>query len=194
MKINAYTQAISRIVLGYFLLYFNINLGTLNILPDWLGYLCILRALKPLAEKEPSASLLEPLALILLCAELLRWVLVLVGFTADWPLFVLLTGILSLYFHFQLLTNLASAAASRGFDKSSNSLLRARTAITLLRTLLALSPVPWVFEGTLGGVIVFFLGFASIGICLWLCGTLYIYAKEEKLCLEEGEDFADETT
>ena len=154
-------DALTHVAWGYVLLHLNINLGTLNILPDWAGYLLLLSALPVLGEEEPSAPLLKPLGQLLALWKGVLWVLALLGRSLSLPLAELVAGVVELYFHFQLLTNLAELA--RRFPPPPEEpsylpgtepdhppkppaplhrrLLRLRTARTLLTTLLFL-PLP----------------------------------------------------
>lgn len=152
-------EALTHVAWAYLLLFLNFNLGTLNLLPNWLGYLLILSALDPLGTQAPSAPLLAPLGKVLAGWDGFVWVMALFGRDALslYPL-DLIVGILGLYFHFQLLTNLAeiaqahpstpeqethpSPATSAANPKPlSLRLLRLRTARTLLSTCTAL-PLP----------------------------------------------------
>ena len=72
-------DAVKRIAWGYVLLHVNVNLGSLNILPNWLGYLLILGVLPMLGEREPSALLLRPLGILLALWEGVLWALTLFG-------------------------------------------------------------------------------------------------------------------
>ena len=68
-------KPLSHIAWGYLLLHVNFNFGTLNILPNWLGYLLILSALEPISQIVPSALLLRPLGKVLAAWEGLLWVM-----------------------------------------------------------------------------------------------------------------------
>ena len=57
--------AVRIIAWAYLLLHLDLTFGTVNVLPDWAGYLLILDALPALAKEESSASLLKPLCIIL---------------------------------------------------------------------------------------------------------------------------------
>ena len=71
--------AVKFIAWGYILLHLNFNLGTLNILPNWLGYVLMLQALPILGNDEPSAPLLRPLGIILALWEGALWALAIFG-------------------------------------------------------------------------------------------------------------------
>lgn len=152
MNSQLYT-AISRVAYGYVFYYLNINLNlnghSVNFLPEWACFALILSALPGLALAERSALLLRPLAWILLAANAAEWGLALLGVSleaGDLYLVNVLIDVVALYFHFQLLTNLASIA--RGVNASrAQSLLRIRTVTTLVGTAVsALSALPSLAE------------------------------------------------
>ena len=66
-------KPLSHIAWGYLLLHVNFNLGTLNVLPNWLGYLLILSALEPISQLVPSSLLLRPLGKVLAAWEGVLW-------------------------------------------------------------------------------------------------------------------------
>jgi len=61
-------SAVKSIAWGYILIHLHLNLGTIDILPDFAGYLLILGALPALGQPEPSALLLKPF-----CVGLVLW-------------------------------------------------------------------------------------------------------------------------
>ena len=131
--------AIGAVGRAYIFIYLNINLGTLDILPDWLGYVFILGALPMLSLWEESMGLLRNLGFLLAIYEGVEWILNLIGGKADIPIISLIAGIIGLYFHFQLLTDLASIASEYGLEERKVSLLKLRTANTVLQTVAMLT-------------------------------------------------------
>ncbi|MDR1630609.1 MAG: hypothetical protein LBS36_10425 [Oscillospiraceae bacterium] len=172
-----YIDAIGLIAWGYIFLHVNINLGTLNIIPNWAGYLLIYRALGAVGAYKPSALLLRPLGILLGLYELAAWGMALLGGTIDLFWINLFTSVIALYFHFQLLTDLAVIAEHHGCTQAKK-IRTLRTALTLL--------------GTLAAIITFYPDFAhsqaiSIGIAivylvavLWICAVLFGYRREEQ--------------
>ena len=73
-----YTGA-GRAAWGYFFLYLDINLGSLNILPDWGAYLLFLSAIRLLAGERRDLSLLRPLGILLAAWNGADWALTLLG-------------------------------------------------------------------------------------------------------------------
>lgn len=155
-------SALRKVVWGYILIYLGLSLGTLDILPDWLGYGLLCSALPTLAKYTPSANLLDGFCKVLIGWNLLRWGLNLFGGYEPPQIIAVCFGILTIYFHFQLLTNLAEISDSTGCSHGDR-LRMLRTFTTLLQTFLAL-PVPWesILEITPIAVIPFFLSFGIL--------------------------------
>ena len=159
--------AIKSIAWGYILIHLHINLGTIDILPDFAGYLLILGALPVLGQSEPSALLLKPFCTGLVLCNLFTWITALVGITSFGYLPSLLVSIVSLYFHFQLLTNIAAIAKSYDCPQEK-SILRLRTIRTIMNTLFAL-PLPWSEQNVLTIIMLLF----SLIIIFITCTTLF---------------------
>ena len=131
-------KSIKKIALGYFFIYFNFNINTINILPSFVGYLLIFLAIRDLACEEKELLLLRPFAIILICWHGAKWLLSWGSVDLDGLLEIggLLIGLINLYFHFQLLTNLAAIASKyqdEG-DEMDATLLRCRTFQTVTLT------------------------------------------------------------
>ena len=161
-------KSIEGIAYGYLILHFDINLGVLNLLSDWLGYIAIVHVLDVLGEEEPSANLLKPLGYLLIVSEV--WDSILnFGGAAKFSNYGLaaIIGAVSLYFHFQLLTNLAAIAEKYEYSKHQN-LLKLRTVRTLLLTLMTM-PLPWEKYSMVTA------GLAIVGIIvgIWICIELF---------------------
>ena len=171
-------QAIRRIAWGYVLIHVNLNLGTINVLPNWWGYILFLMALEKIKKEEESAGLLVPLGKVLMAAELLFWVnnCILQGSYHTY-LIAIIVNVISLYFHFQFLTNLAEIA-QRYECREEKKILHLRTAQTLLTTLVFVLS-SW--RTDLDSMIVL-LVIAAI-VAIWICKVLFSFSKSlnEKL-------------
>ena len=178
-------HAAGTIAAGFLLLHVNFNLGTLNILPDWLGYLLILRALPSLEQGVPSAGLLKPLGTGLTVWEGIRWVIAIFGgnVNAVWAevigLAQLVAAVAALYFSFQLFTNLAELAQQYGCPEQKR-LLTLRTWRTIGLTL-AVIPFPW--EEYIAAAVVFVA--ANLVVAIWICAVLF--SLKNSLLREEEE-------
>lgn len=134
-------RGVSHAAWAYFFLYFNVNLGSLNILPDFVCYLLLWSAIGCLEEEERDLALLRPLCVLLGVWSGADWVLTLLGGTLDGRFLPmdLLISVAAIYFHFQLFTDFARLAARyqpQG-EELDGRLLRLRTVHTLLLTAVA---------------------------------------------------------
>lgn len=130
-------HGLDRAAWGYFFLYFNINIGGVSLLPAFVGYLLFLSAIRLLENEERELLLLPPLALLLALWHGLDWCLSLFGADLYGLQFIdLIRDAVNLYFHFQLLTNLASIAARHQPEGAEldSKLLRYRTLQTIMIT------------------------------------------------------------
>lgn len=133
---------VSRAAWGYFFLYFDINLGTINILPSFVGMLLFLSSIKLLKEERRNLTLLRPLGILLALWYTGEWLAVCAGGSLEGHLlFVdLVVQLASMYFHFQLLTDFAALAVKyqNPGDILDKRLLRWRTLQTILLAAMAL--------------------------------------------------------
>ena len=140
-------RGVSHAAWAYFFLYFDINLGSLNILPDFMCYVLLWSAIGCLEEEERDLALLRPLCVLLGVWAGADWVFTLLGGTLDGRFrpMDLLISVAAIYFHFQLFTDFARLAARyqpQG-EELDGRLLRLRTVHTLLLT--AVAVLTWPF-------------------------------------------------
>lgn len=123
---------------GYFFLYIDINLGSLNILPDWAAYALFLSAIGKLRGERRDLGLLRPLGLLLAAWNGADWVFALFGggISGRIPPLDLVMGVIQMYFHFQFLTDCAALAADWEpvGEPVDLRLLRWRTIQTVIQT------------------------------------------------------------
>lgn len=170
--------AVKSVAWGYIFMHLDFNLGTLNILPNWWGYCLILKALKTIGEEEKSAGLLRPFGILLALWEGALWCVKLLGAGWDGGVLAILASVVSLYFHFQLLTNLAAVSEKYRCPETSRILIL-RTVDTVMITLLAL-PVPWEeLEMVMIGVLL-----VEVVVTIWICSVLFSLRRS---LLEEQE-------
>ena len=170
-----YLSAIGKISWGYIFIYISLNLGTINIFPAWAGFLLIYLSLDAVAEMQPSAKLLKPFALLLLA----EWVLNIFSMTPDLYWIDVFANVIILYFHFQLLTNLANIAEGQG-SQYAERLKKLRSVQTVFMTVIALIPVSKRAAITLAksGLVVFGIGLFGVIVMLVICVTLFQYKRE----------------
>lgn len=165
-----YTGA-SRGAWGYFFLYFNVNLGTVNIFPAFVGWMLFLSAIRHLEEERRDLSLLRPLAGMLAAWDFIDWGFTCLGAKVGdmLPVVGLIMSLASLYFHFQFITDCAALAAryqGEG-DEVDSRLLRWRTWQTLLITAITLMVYPAEWFGGWWEMVV--LGMAVVTLFTALC-------------------------
>ena len=129
---------IGRAAWGYFFIYFDINLNTFSILPSFIGYLLFLSAINHLCDEERELNLLRTLGIILTVWHIASWFASFGAIKLDGmlPAVDIIIGVVNIYFHFQLLTNLASIAAKYQSEdhEFDAKLLRYRTMQTVMLT------------------------------------------------------------
>ena len=129
---------IGRAAWGYFFIYFNINLNNVSILPSFIGYLLFLSAINCQCEEERELNLLRTLGVILTVWHIASWLASWGSIDLNGTLQVvdIIIGVVNIYFHFQLLTNLASIAAKYQSEdhEFDAKLLRYRTMQTVMLT------------------------------------------------------------
>lgn len=135
-------SGLSNAAWGYFFLHIHFNLGTINILPAFVGYLLLLSAIRKLSGERRDLLLLQPLGVLLAAWNLADWLFACLGGELS-GMFLpldLLAAVAGLYFHFQFITDMAALAEA--YQPEDGSLARRlrqnRTAYTVLCTITAL--------------------------------------------------------
>ena len=122
-NISDIRSAVKKVAWGFFLIYIHINLGTLDILPDWAGYALMVSALPAIALEEESAKLIKPFGTILVVWNVIEWALKIFGLQMYLNYVSLIPSAINLYFTFQLFTNLAGIAEKYSCPQSKRILL-----------------------------------------------------------------------
>lgn len=195
-------NGISKVIWGYFFLYFNINLGTISILPSFVAYILFSQAVELLRAEERELSLLRPLGVILGTWAAIEWVATCVGYSfgEKWQFISLIIGLVNLYFHFQFITNLASIATKHQQENSSydKKLLTCRTVQTIMLTVIliiinlySLFNEIWVYVSVIFAICYVAI---SVHIMMTLNGLKKHLKREEEILNEnETESYAGET-
>ena len=135
-------EGCARAAWAYLFLYLDIKLGTVSILPAFVGYALLYGAIGLLEGERRELGLLRNLCVLLGLWAGADWLLSWVGAGLDgrlYPLDIIVQAV-SLYFHFQLFTDFAALAAeyqAQG-DDLDRRLLRRRTVQVVLGTVLFL--------------------------------------------------------
>ena len=154
------------------LLHISVNFGNVDIFPEWAGYLLILGAISVFSKEEESSALLKPLCSILGVWAAAKWLLKIFDVSFDYYIITVIFAVVSLYFHFQLLTNLSQISEKHGCFQTKK-ILTLRTVNTVMTTVLTL-PLPWGKYEILTLVVLL----VHVIICIWICVVLFSFAKE----------------
>lgn len=105
-------QGLSHAAWGYFFLDFDLNLGTVSVIPRFVGFLLLLSAISKLSGHRRDLALLRPLCILLSAWNGVDWLLSWFGGNVDGKVLFLdlLIAAAGLYFHFQFLTDMAALA------------------------------------------------------------------------------------
>ncbi len=190
METKTLSSAIKKVAISYILIYLHINISAIDILPDWLGYFLIVSVLPVLSQKEKSAQLLKPFGIALGVWNVVEWVLKIAGTELNLTIINIVFSIITIYFHFQLITNIAALDIE---DRKKKRLLDLRTATVILHTVLRISvliPSAISVDNEIYSYIMMFLLIPQLIICFWISGELFAISKT----MNEKESETPETT
>ena len=181
-------RGVSHAAWAYFFLYFNINLGSINILPDFVCYLLLWSAIGCLEGEERDLGLLRPMCILLGVWEGADWLFTIFEGTLDgqFPPVDLFLAVAGIYFHFQLFTDFARLARRYQPEgaRLDRRMLRLRTAQTLFLTAFAVlgycfpNGAQFTFPGSalpqgLAGALLVGAVLAGMGVALLLMLSLF---------------------
>ncbi len=167
---------ITKAIWGYFFLYFDINLGTVSILPSFVGYILFLKAIDLLKEEERELSLLKTLGYILTVWDAIEWLAKCVSysFEGQWQFVTLIVALINMYFHFQFITNIATIAKKHQAEgcEYNKKLLTCRTIQTLMLTVfIVITRFNFILE-EIWVYVSFALAIIYIIVCIYIMATL----------------------
>ena len=177
------SKAVGSVAWGYIFIYFNFNLGPIDILPNFVGYFFILNSIDTLAKEEKSTALLKPLVYILIVWEILKWLNAFVNITLDGYIYTLVNTIVivvSLYYNFQLFTNLASIA-EKYFCKEKDGILTLRTVYTIMITTVSLLGVIKINEDIMD---IISLGLVAVTVVIIISTSVVLFGFKKSLTQE----------
>lgn len=149
----------------------------------------IVSVLPILSEKEQSAQLLRPFGIALGIWNIIEGVLKITGAEWNLTLISLLFSIITIYFHFQLITNIANLDIEQSKKKR---LLVLRTTTVILHTILSLSLfIPTNLNNEIYSYALMVIGFPQIIICLWITVELFGLANAMREEEVETSGYAD---
>lgn len=181
-------SALSRIAWAYLLIHLHFRLNNLDLLPDWAGYLLIFSAIGLLAGELRDLPLLRPFCILLGAVSGVDWLAFLltgVEFTGRFFLLSALITCVALYFHFQLLTDLAALADQRSGEGGRSPLGRrlrlCRNADAVFRVAFCL--LPYAAGWRWAEPLLLLLSLLWLGTCAVICCGLFalrrLYPAEE---------------
>ncbi len=193
METKTLSSAIKKIAISYILIYLHVNISVIDILPDWLGYFLIVSVLPIISEKEKSAQLLKPFGIAIGVWNIAEAILSLMG--AEWNLTIisLVFNVVTIYFHFQLITNIANLDIEEAKKKR---LLNLRTATVLLHTVTSLAllvPTMFDIDYEIYSYFVIVMLIPQLVICFWISGELFKISKDMKEKEVELSETTEET-
>ncbi len=180
METKTLSSAIKKIAISYILIYLHVNISVIDILPDWLGYFLIVSVLPVISEKEKSAQLLKPFGIAIGVWNIAEAISSLMG--AEWNLTIisLVFNVVTIYFHFQLITNIANLDIEEAKKKR---LLNLRTATVLLHTVTSLAllvPTMFDIDYEIYSYFVIVMLIPQLVICFWISFELFKISKDMK--------------
>lgn len=190
METKTLSSAIKKIAISYILIYLHINISVIDILPDWLGYFLIVSVLPILSQKEKSAQLLKPFGIAIGIWNILEWVLKIAEAELNLSVISLIFSIITIYFHFQLITNIANLDIE---EPTKKRLLNLRTATVILHTVLTFSlfiPSAIDVDNEIYTYVLMIMLIPQLVICFWISGELFKISK----ALKEKEIESPEAT
>lgn len=162
---------------GYLFLHVDVNIGSISILPAFVGDLLLIAAIRYLSSVRRDLGLLKPLLILMAVWHGIQWV---PGLSqhVNIPFFDLLFCAVAVYFHFQFLTDMAALATELQPPEAhlDKTLLRFRTLYALFFTVAHLvqygNPIlvryqaimTWVL---IGGAIIWLLVAIALMVCLF---------------------------
>lgn len=109
-SISEICSAVKRIAWGFFFIFIHINIGSVDILPDWVGYAMIVSALGAVISEADKLKVLRPVGVILVVWNVLEWVLDIFGAGAYAAYVAVIPAVLAICLVYTLFKNLAVCA------------------------------------------------------------------------------------
>lgn len=167
-------KALSEAIWGYVFLYFNLNIGAVDLLPEFVGWILLLSAVRGLEGERRDLKLLRPFACVMIVLSVLEWLGSFLGLSVGGlflPLDLVIAAV-RLYFHFQFLTDCAALAWEYAAPVVRCRLLRWRTAQAVMHTvsMLLVCFLPGLEEW--GSAVVAVLAGANIVVVLCVMAAL----------------------
>lgn len=135
---NDYTLALKRIGTAFLIFVFNFNIGTLNLIPNFIGYILIYKSLSILEKYEESTRLMKPLTLALTIYSGFTWFFNTFQISFDIYVIDIMFSIFSIYVYYHLLTSIGQICKSYQ-SVYTNRIWNLRNIITIMQTFMSLA-------------------------------------------------------
>ena len=132
------SKAIKQVSTALLFIVYNINIGTINILPNWIGFYLIYKAIQEIGKVERSALLMNKISIFLFVYYLIEWIFHIFMISLDIVPFYLFISILTLYLFYHLFTSISLICESKN-SKYTRKIISLRNVLTITFTLSSLS-------------------------------------------------------
>lgn len=173
--VSDYSKAIKNVAWYIVLISYHFNIGSIDILPDWLGYILLYKAIETIGKIQPSARLLKKFSAIMFADSVFRIACKIFDFTMQSYVYGLIIAVIHIYLDFQILTDIwhtAQEYQSASCDKIP--MLRNITTFTYTISFVFLYS-DWNAYVTIGAAVI------NIIMKTYLAFVLFSHARDEKI-------------
>ncbi len=206
---NSIYNAITKIAFAYILILIKIMIVTIDILPDFIGYLMILNAAASLKNECKSISLLKSFCVILAIWNFITFIFDLFGINSVTvpvdavsviivyiiSFITMIISIISIYFNYQMSTEMSLLAAKYHNDKLSKTFITRRNIITVCQTVIFLiNNITPVFNGIPDDIRYYLMiipGLIALAVMFLIVSALFSLRKEFKDNQQNLNNIAD---
>ncbi len=181
---NNISKSISKIAWGFIFVLIHINIGTVDILPDFVGYIFMLSAINELTAESKTISQLKPFGMILAVWNTVTWILKIFSYGITVLTFINILGvIINIYFTFRLLTECSMIAKKYQAENEAldKKIIRNRNIFTVTITLCEIiSHFTFVIFGYEQDAMLYMsliLGFVALIVMLMTVSALFSLSK-----------------
>ena len=165
-------RSLKYIAIGYIFLHVHLTIVTVDILPNWVGWILFMGTFTALSTIVPEILKLKTLAMILGFWALVAWIINIFNpYGTVFMIVGVVFAVLGLYFHFKFITYISDVAGYFGCSVEREKLLTIRNVVTVLGAILAI-PI-W----QSAPVLAFLLALVCIIIVIWLIIILFSVRK-----------------
>ncbi|MBR5874218.1 MAG: hypothetical protein IKY90_05715 [Oscillospiraceae bacterium] len=170
-----YSKAVKNIAWYIILVSYHFNIGIIDVLPDWLGYILLYNAVKTIGKIQPSANLLKTFSAVLIADSLFQMICKIFDFSIQSYVYGVIMAIIHIYLDFQILTDIWHTAQKyRIYSGNKIPMLRNITTFTYTVSFVFLYS-DWNVYVTYGAAVI------NIIMKTYLAFILFIHADDEKL-------------